>query len=229
MKIVATENDKFTCGAVIIATGGTPRPLEVARYADFVGKGVSTCAICDAMFFRGKTIAVIGGGDAAVDESIYLSNFVKQLYIVHRRDQLRAEKILQQQLFGTPNIKVIFDSIIEEIIGDDTVKGMKIRNIKTDQITEIPLDGIFNYTGHRPNTSYIKADIKTDGNGYILTDAHMRTNLEGIYAAGDVRAGTYRQAVIASGEGAIAALAAEHYVRVECKGEAASGPVETGE
>jgi thioredoxin reductase (NADPH) len=229
IKTVRTEKGAFTAWAVIIATGGTPKPLEVERYSFFLGRGVSTCAICDAAFFKGKRIAVIGGGDAAVDEAIYLAHFADSLYLVHRRNQLRAEKILQERLISDPKVVILWDTVLEEIVGDEVVKGIRVRNLKSTQVSEIEVDGIFNYTGHRPNIGFIKADIKTSDKGYIITDIHMRTNIPGIFAAGDVRAGTYRQAVIAAGEGAIAALTAEQYIRAEFKHEPPSGPVETGE
>jgi thioredoxin reductase (NADPH) len=132
-------------------------------------------------------------------------------------------------LIGSPNVEIIWNTVLDEIIGDEVVKGMRVRNLKTGEISQIELNGIFNYTGHRPNTGYINADIRTDEKGYIITDPRMETNIPGVFAAGDVRRGTYRQAVIAAGEGAIAALSAEHYVRVEVEGQAPSGPAETGE
>ncbi len=229
VKTVKTGKGEFTAPAIIVATGGTPKPLQVERYFEFLGKGVSTCAICDAGFFKGKRVAVIGGGDAAVDEAIYLTKFVEKLYLVHRRDKLRAEQILQKQLMEASNVEIIWNSVLDKILGDDVVKGMKIRNVKTGETTEIEINGIFNYTGHAPNMSYIDIDLETSEKGYIITDAHMQTEIPGIFAAGDVRFGTYRQAVIAAGEGAIAALTAEHYIRVVIKGETPSGPVETGE
>ena len=228
-KTIRTEKGSIIAPAVIIATGGTPKPLQVERYSTFLGRGVSTCAICDAGFFKGKKVAVIGGGDAAVDESIYLANFAQTLYIVHRRDQLRAEKILQQRLFSNPKVNILWNTVLDEIMGEDKVMAMRVRNLQTGAISEIEVDGIFNYTGHRPNIDFVKVDIETNEKGYILTDTHMRTNIPGIFAAGDVRAGTYRQAVIAAGEGAIAALTADNYIRAEFKHEPPSGPVETGE
>jgi len=228
-KTVRTEKGTIIAPAVIIATGGTPKPLQVERYFSFLGRGISTCAICDAGFFKGKKIAVIGGGDAAVDEAIYLSNFADTLYLVHRRDKLRAEKILQERLISNPKVNILWDTVLEGILGDEAVEGIRVRNLKTRLVSEIEVSGIFNYTGHRPNIDFVKIDIQTNDKGYIITDTHMRTNVPGIFAAGDVRAGTYRQAVIAAGEGAIAALTAEQYIRAEFKHEPPSGPVETGE
>jgi thioredoxin reductase (NADPH) len=216
VKTVSTEKGDFTSHAVIIATGGTPQPLEVDRYDFFLGRGVSTCAICDAHFYKGKVVAVIGGGDAAVDESIYLSRFVAKLHLVHRRDKLRAEEILQKELMSKENVQFVWDSVLEEISGKENVQGIRVRNLKSGDTREIKLDGIFNYTGHRPNTDWVKADLRTNEGGYIVTDQQMASSIPGLYAAGDVRAGTWRQAVIAAGEGAMAALSAEQYVREVC-------------
>ena len=215
-KTVHTEKGSFTALAVIIATGGTPKPLPLDKYKHFLGRGVSTCAICDASFFKGKTVAVIGGGDAAVDESIYLSRLVGKLYLVHRRDTLRAEHILQEKLIAKKNVEFYWDCVVEEILGDEVVTGMRMKNVKTGKVKELAVDGIFNYTGHSPNTEYIKADLKVNEGGYILTDMNMQSNIPGLYAAGDVRAGTFRQAVIAAGEGAMAALSANNFVRNVC-------------
>jgi thioredoxin reductase (NADPH) len=216
IKTVTTEKGDFTTYAVIIATGGTPKPLAVDRYDEFLGKGVSTCAICDAHFYKGKKAAVIGGGDAAVDESIYLSRFVDKLYMVHRRDKLRSELVLQRKLFARENVELVWNHVIDEIIGDQVVKGLRVKHVETGETREIEVDGIFNYTGHSPNTSWIHADLKVNEGGYIVTDQQMASSISGLYAAGDVRAGTWRQAVIAAGEGAMAALSAEGYVREVC-------------
>lgn len=215
-KTVLTEKGEFTAPAAIISTGGTPRSLDVEGYKDFFGRGVSTCAICDAVFFKGKIVAVIGGGDAAVDESIYLSRFVEKLYLIHRRDELRAEVILQRKLMEKENVEFVWDTVPEKIIGDESVKGLRVKNVKTGEVKEIAVDGVFNYTGHSPNTDYINADLKTNEGGYIITNQNMESNIPGLYAAGDVRAGTFRQAVIAAGEGAMAALSANNYIRNIC-------------
>jgi len=215
-KTVHTEKGDFTSPAVIIATGGTPRPLDVARYGELLGRGVSTCAVCDAAFFKGKTVAVIGGGDAAVDESIYLSRFVGKLYLVHRRDELRAEKILQDKLIAKENVELVWDSVIKEIIGGEAVSGIRVKNVKTGEEKEIDVDGIFNYTGYSPNTDYIRGSLETNEGGYIITDMNMQSNIPGLFAAGDIRADTYRQSVIAAGEGAVAALSANTYIRNVC-------------
>ncbi len=221
VKTVTTEKGQFTSYAVIIAAGGTPRPLDVARYGEFLGKGISTCAICDAHFFKGKKAAVIGGGDAAVDESIYLSRFVDKLYLIHRRHELRAELVLQRQLLARENVEFVWNHVIDEIIGETSVKGLRVKDVNTGETRDIEVDGIFNYTGHRPNTQWVKADLKVNERGYIITDHQMASNIPGLFAAGDVRAGTWRQAVIAAGEGAMAALSAVNYVRQVCGVEAA--------
>ena len=215
-KTALTEKGEFTAPAAVIATGGTPRMLDVEGYEEFFGRGVSTCAICDAAFFKGKTVAVVGGGDAAGDESIYLSRFVEKLYLIHRRDELRAEVILQKKLMEKENVEFVWDTVPEKIIGDELVKSIRVKNLKTGEVKEIAVDGVFNYTGHSPNTNYINADLKTNEGGYIITNQNMESNIPGLYAAGDVRAGTFRQAVIAAGEGAMAALSASNYIRNIC-------------
>jgi thioredoxin reductase (NADPH) len=206
--------EKVTTDALIIATGASARWLEIGSDRKLAGHGVSTCATCDGYFFRGKPIAVIGGGDSAMEEAIYLTRFASKVSVVHRRDTLRASKIMQDKAMANPKIDFIWDSEVAEVKDGPSgeVTGIIIRNLKTGHLSELPLDGVFIAIGHTPNTSLFTGQIELDANGYIKTHDGSRTSLPGVFAAGDVQDHIYRQAITAAGTGCMAALDAERYL-----------------
>jgi len=206
----------YTGDTVVIATGAQARWLGLESEAKFQGFGVSACATCDGFFYRDKPVAVIGGGNSAVEEAIFLTNFASKVTIVHRRDEFRAEKIMQERLFKNKKIEVVWDSVPDEILGDEDPKGvtgLRVRNVKTNETTDIPVDGVFVAIGHDPATQVFKGHVQMDEEGYILTAPDSTaTNIPGVYAAGDVKDKVYRQAVTAAGMGCMAALEAERFI-----------------
>ncbi len=200
---------------LIIATGSAPRKLNVPGEREFTGRGVSYCATCDGFFFQNQHVAVIGGGDSALDEGLFLTRFASRVTIIHRRDQLRASKILQERAFADPKIDFIWDTVVEEIQGDEVVKALKLRNVKTGELSEFPVNGVFVFIGHIPNTALFEGQLDLDQKGYIVTDDRTRTNISGVFACGDVQDSRYRQAVTAAATGAMAAMEAERYLAEE--------------
>ena len=212
-----SENHNLFCGdTVIIATGASARWLGLPSEEKFRGFGVSGCATCDGFFYRGREVAVVGGGNTAVEEALYLTNFANSVTLIHRRDSLRADKTMQNRLLNNPKITVEWDSVVEEIVGTDnplTVTGVMIKNVKSDQTKLLKVDGIFIAIGHHPNTEIFKEQLELDDGGYIKTQPDScRTNIEGIFAAGDVKDPKFRQAVIAAGSGCVAALEADRWL-----------------
>jgi len=208
------DGTRITSDSLIIATGASARWLEIGSDRKLSGHGVSTCATCDGYFFRGKPIAVIGGGDSAMEEAIYLTRFATKVTVVHRRDSLRASKIMQDKAFANPKIEFIWDSDIAEIrdVGRGEVTSIVVRNLKTGKHTELPLHGVFIAIGHTPNTELFRGQIELDETGYIKTHHGSRTSVPGVFAAGDVQDHIYRQAVTAAGSGCMAAIDAERYI-----------------
>ena len=219
IKKITGENQVYKSRTVIIASGATPRPLNVPGEKDFVGKGVSYCATCDADFFTGLEVFVIGGGDAAVQEAIHLTKFARKVTIVHRRDELRAEKSIQDRAMKNPKIEFMWDTIVEEIKGDGIVNSILLKNVKTNELNEYKANpnegtfGIFVFIGFLPHTQLFADIIDLDEMGYIITDENMKTNIPGVFAAGDCRKKSLRQVVTAVGDGAIAAVQAEAYIQ----------------
>ncbi len=213
---IGDSGNRYTADSVIIATGAQARWLGLESEDKFKGFGVSACATCDGFFYRGKEVAVVGGGNTAVEEALYLTNHAEKVTLIHRRDTLRAEKILQKRLMANPKISVIWDSVVEEVIGDEQplgVTAVKIRNLKENALTELPLHGLFVAIGHYPATSLFRGHIAMDEEGYITTKPDStKTNIRGVFAAGDVQDKIYRQAVTAAGTGCMAALEAEKFL-----------------
>lgn len=210
---VNTDDGTFTAKAVILATGNSPRKLGIPGEAELTGAGVSYCATCDGAFFRKRTVAVIGGGDVAVEDAIFLSRGCEKVYLVHRRDELRAAKILQKALFEIPNIEVVWDNIPKEIEGaaEGSVKGLQIANVKTGEEKVLDVSGVFIATGNDPNASYTDA-LEKDEKGYIIADESCKTSLPGVFAAGDVRSKRLRQVTTAVADGANAVYSAQEFL-----------------
>jgi len=213
---VADSGDVFLADAIIIATGAQARWLGIPSEERLQGRGVSACATCDGFFFRGKSVAVVGGGNTAVEEALYLTHHADSVTLIHRRDALRAERILQARLFSHPKIKVVWDSVVDEIEGGgspEVVTGLRLRNAKDGSVTSLPVDGVFIAIGHVPHTAIFAGQVAMDPEGYILTDrGSTRTSVEGVFAAGDVQDKIFRQAVTAAGTGCMAALEAEKWL-----------------
>ena len=217
---IITDNNVYRTFSIIISSGAAWSSLGVAGEQEFIGRGISYCATCDAPFYRGSEVAVVGGGDTAIQEALYLTKFASKVTVIHRRDRLRATAILQQRAFANEKITFAWDSTVEEILGEDVVTGVRIRNIKTsDRHEELPVDGVFIFVGLVPNTAFIKGVVDLDKEGYIITDRDMRTSAEGIFACGDCISKSLRQVVTACGDGATAAHNASLHVD-ELKGQA---------
>lgn len=212
--VVTTQSgQRIETRALIIATGASAKLLGVPGETRLMGRGVSTCATCDGFFFRKRDVVVVGGGDSALEEALYLGNIAKSVTVVHRRDAFRASKIMQTRAFAHPAINFVWDSVVDDILGDGAVHGVALRNLKTDERTERKTDGVFVAIGHVPNTGLFKGHLELDDAGYIRLRERSLTNVEGVFAAGDVHDHTYRQAVTAAGFGCMAAIDAEHWLQ----------------
>lgn len=212
--VIRTDATTYRAHTVIVAMGASPRRLGVPGEDRFFGRGVSTCATCDGFFYRDKRVVVVGGGDSALVEGLFLTRFAREVIVVHRRDQLRASQIYQERAFANPKMRFVLDSVVEEIVGDTTVTGVRVRNVKTGETSFIEADGVFIYVGLEPQTQIFAGQLELDKQGYIVTDRHQRTNIPGVFAAGDVQDPHYRQLIVAAGTGAIAAMEAERYLEM---------------
>jgi len=209
---VETEDKKLLVKAVIAASGVEPRKLGIPGEETLRGRGVSYCATCDGPFFKDQEIGVVGGGDSAVEEALYLTRFATKIFLVHRRNALRAEKILQERAFQNPKIEILWDTVVTKVLGDSGVEGLELQNVKTKNLRTLKVGGVFFYVGWLSNTEFLKGIVNLDEQGFVLTDDQMATSAPGVFAAGDVRKKLLRQVTTAVGDGAMAAFAAGQYV-----------------
>jgi len=210
--VVTTDREEVHARTVILAPGVEPRRSGIPGEAEFIGRGVSWCATCDGALYRGKTVAVIGGGDAAVEEGMFLTKFADRVYLVHRRDQLRAAPIAQERVFANKKVELVWDSIPKRIDGTEMVEALEVENVKTGAPRTLPVNGVFVYIGQIPNTEWLRGTVELDEHGYIVTDGLLRTGLPGVFACGDARANPLKQIAMAVGEGALAAVQAGRYL-----------------
>ena len=210
VKVVHTYDRDYTARAIIIATGGAHNKLGVPGEEVYAGKGVSYCAVCDGNFFRGQDVVVVGGGDSALDEGHYLSGIVNSVTIIHRRDELRGTKLLQERAFNNPKVKFLWSHVVEEFVGNDILEIARVKDLKSETVYDYPIAGAFIYVGFHPCTEYLQGVMELDPLGHVYTDIHMRTKIPGVYACGDARAESTRQLGAAVGDGITAALAAYH-------------------
>ncbi len=211
-RLTIDGEQRVEAGALILATGASSIRLGLPNEQRLTGYGVSTCATCDGYFFRGRDLVVVGGGDSAVEEATFLTKFARTVTIVHRRDKLRASKIMQDRAMKNEKISFAWNSVLEDILGKDLVTGVRLKNLVTGASTDLPCAGVFVAIGHRPNTDLVKGQLEMDQHGYILTSRGTATNVAGVFAAGDVQDATYRQAITAAGSGCMAAIDAERFL-----------------
>lgn len=217
VKKLVGNKDEYLAKCVIIATGAFPRPIGCENEGKFTGKGISFCATCDAAFFEDFEVYVVGGGDSAVEEACYLTKFARKVTIIHRRDELRAAKSVQEKAFANPKINFMWDSVVVKVDGDELLSSMTVKNVKTGELTTVTADeddglfGLFGFIGYNPNSSLFEGMLDMES-GYIKTDEDMHTNIPGVFAAGDIRVKSLRQVITAAADGAIAAMQAEHYI-----------------
>ncbi len=219
---VTTDQEKIRARTVILSPGVEAKRTGIPGEAEFVGRGVSWCATCDGALYKGKQVAVVGGGDSAVEEGMFLTKFADKVYLVHRRDELRAAAIAQERAFANPKMEFVWDSVPRRVEGDQLVSGLEVQNVKTKELRSLPVNGVFFYIGQVPLTSFLQGVVALDESGFILTDEFMRTSQCGVYAAGDAHANPLKQIAMAVGEGALAAVQAQRYLdELECP---SSGP-----
>jgi len=209
---VNTYGGEYDTQALIVASGASARKLGVPGEKEYTGRGVSYCATCDGFFYMGKEIAVVGGGDAAVEEAVYLTRFAAKVHIVHRRDQLRAERMLRDRASRNEKIEFVWDSVVTEIVGNGSVSGIRLRNVKTTEERTMPVQGVFIAVGHKPNTDFLGGQLALHPNGYLVSDEHGRTSVDGVWAAGDVADPLYRQISTSVGSGVKAAVQVDKYI-----------------
>ncbi|MHB0876881.1 MAG: thioredoxin-disulfide reductase [Anaerolineae bacterium] len=207
-----TDEGEIEAASVILAVGTSRRKMGVPGENELIGRGVSYCATCDAFFYRGKVVAVVGGGNSAVQEALELTRYCEKVYLIHRRDQLRADALLQERASTNERLEMVWNTIVDEIVGEQTVSGIKVRNVQTADTSTLAVSGVFVYIGSDPNTAFLKGAIQLDERGYLVVDPNGRTSVPGVFAAGDVRRGVLEQVVVAAGSGAIAAMTAEQFL-----------------
>lgn len=212
IKTIKTKEANFKAKTVIIATGAQSKKLGIPGEKEFTGRGVSYCAVCDGAFYKDKVVAVVGGGNSAIEEAMYLTKFAKKVYVIHRRDALRADKIIQQRAFKNEKIEFIFDTVPKEVLGEDVVNTIVLENLKENKVHNLHVDGVFPYIGFSPNTENFNNQLKQDEAGFIITDETMQTSAEGVFAVGDVRQTPLRQVVTAASDGAVGAVYAVKYL-----------------
>ena len=210
--MLKTYGDTLQADAVILCVGASPKRLEVPGEDEFIGRGVSFCATCDGFFFREKDVEVVGGGDSALEEGIFLTKFANQVQVIHRRDELRAGETLKKRAFANEKIGFIWDSVVEEIVGQGKVEAVKIKNVRTNEIQDMKTDGVFIFIGHYPNSDLFTGQLEMDERNYLITDEHMMTNVPGIFAAGEIQDPVYRQIATSVGQGCAAAISAERWL-----------------
>ncbi len=210
--ILGTDSGQYQSLALIVSSGARPRRLNIKGEIDFTGRGVSYCGTCDAPFFKNKDVAVVGGGNTAIEEAIYLSRFARKIYLIHRKSMLRADKVLQERIASLGNIEFLYNSLIDEICGEKKVEYIKVRNIKDEKIKKITLDGVFIFAGYSPNTEFVKDFLQLDSDGYIIAGVNYESKINGAFVAGDVRKGSLKQIVSSCGEGAEAAIKCREFV-----------------
>jgi thioredoxin reductase (NADPH) len=215
--VIETDDEVITANSVIVATGATAKRMEALGEDELFGRGVSTCATCDGWFYREKDIAVVGGGDSALEEALFLTRFANHVTVVHRRDALRASKVLQQRAFANPKIDFVWNSVVEAVEGGERVTGLRLRDTVSGEVRTLPVEGVFVAVGHQPNTALVAGQIELDGHGYIAKQNAdtTATNIQGVFAAGDVRDRRYRQAITSAGDGCKAAMDAERWLEEE--------------
>ncbi len=211
-KLIVTKEGEFRAKSIIIACGAQPMKLGVPGEKEFVGRGVSYCAVCDGAFYKEKVVAVVGGGNAAVEEAMYLTKFADKVYVVHRRNELRADKIVQERAFKNEKIEFVWDSVVKEIKGDTLVHTVVLENVKTKEISNLPVNGVFPYIGMVPNVENITGQVEQDAGGFVLTDETMKTSLDGVFAVGDIRKTPLRQVITAASDGAVGAVYSVKYI-----------------
>jgi thioredoxin reductase (NADPH) len=209
---VKTYNTTYLAQTLIITTGATPRHLQIPGETALTGRGVSYCATCDGYFFKEKNVVVVGGGDSALEEGLFLTRFADSVTIIHRRDSLRAGAVLQNRAFAHPKMHFVWDSVVDEVLGDGTARAVKLRNLKTGEKSELPADGVFIFIGHTPNTQLFEGKLDMEEGGYLVTDRLMRTSVPGVFAAGEAADPHFRQVITSAGMGAAAAMQANHFL-----------------
>lgn len=210
--LIKTHGDEFEAAAVIITTGASPKRLEVPGEEDFIGRGVSFCATCDGFFFKEKKVVVVGGGDSALEEGLFLTRFTDDVKVIHRRDELRAGTALKNRAFASEKLSFIWDTVVESIAGNGKVESVRLRNRKTDEVQDMPIDGVFIFIGHYPNSAFFKGQLEMDPKGYLITDKKMSTSVPGVFAAGEIQDPVYRQIATSVGQGTAAAMMMERWL-----------------
>lgn len=210
--LIKTNMKEFEAEAVIVTAGASPRRLGVPGEEEFIGRGVSFCATCDGFFFRGRDVVVVGGGDSALEEGLFLTKFANKVSVIHRRDELRAGPILQKRAYNNEKIEFVFDSVVDEVIGNGMVTGVQTSNLKTGETGEISTDGVFIYIGHYPNSKFLEGHLVMDEHGYVIADEKMRTSVEGVFVAGEIQDSYFRQIATSVGQGCAAAIQCEKWL-----------------